>query len=90
MYWNVLRHFIVRIIQDPQCSGSVELHNGHVFCMCVVYVSIYCANYSPCRNEFAIATSDGQVFVRQFALDPEGMHLVRTLKGHQSEVTQVR
>jgi WD40 repeat protein len=45
--------------------------------------------YSPHRNEFAIATSDGQVFVRQFALDPEGMHLVRTLKGHQSEVTQV-
>ena len=52
------------------------------------FVDFVCC--SPCRCEFAIATSDGQVFVRQFALNPEGMHLVRTLKGHHSEVTQVR
>ena len=43
-----------------------------------------------CREEFAYATSDGQVFVRQFALNKEDLNLVRTLNGHYSEVTQVR
>ena len=44
----------------------------------------------PTRKEFAYATSDGLVFVRRFALSPEDLHLVRTLNGHCSEITQVR
>ena len=47
------------------------------------------AGMSPCRQEFAYATSDGQVFVRQFAVRSQDWHLVRTLVGHTAEVTQV-
>lgn len=44
----------------------------------------------PCRDEFAYATSDGVVYVRQFALSPEDMCLLASLEGHHAEVTQVR
>ena len=42
-----------------------------------------------CRRKFAYSTSDGQVFVRQFAVSPDDWVLVRTLDGHTAEVTQV-
>ena len=42
-----------------------------------------------CRSEFAYGTSDGQVFVRQFALGCDDWQLVRTLDGHHSDITQV-
>jgi hypothetical protein len=42
-----------------------------------------------CRREFAYSTSDGQVFVRQFAVSPDDWVLVRTLDGHTAEITQV-
>jgi WD40 repeat protein len=45
--------------------------------------------FSPPRREFAYSTSDGQVFVRQFAVSPDDWVLVRTLDGHTAEITQV-
>ena len=69
-------HYWLYKVHNSQCT-----YNSITFHACC---------HSSCRCEFAIATSDGQVFVRQFALNYEGMHPVRTLKGHQSEVTQVR
>ncbi|CAI7990611.1 Nuclear distribution protein PAC1 [Geodia barretti] len=45
--------------------------------------------FSPPRRKFAYSTSDGQVFVRQFAVSPDDWVLVRTLDGHTAEVTQL-
>ncbi|EDV28437.1 uncharacterized protein TRIADDRAFT_51347 [Trichoplax adhaerens] len=46
--------------------------------------------YCKERNEFAYASSDRLVYVRQFSSRGSEMRLVNVLQGHDGEVTQVR
>ena len=43
-----------------------------------------------CRNEFAYASSDKLVYIRQFSDRGAEMTLSAVLQGHEAEVTQVR
>lgn len=52
--------------------------------------SLYPCYSALCRNEFAYASSDKLVYIRQFSDRGAEMTLSAVLQGHEAEVTQVR
>lgn len=66
---------------DPSAFESDELASDGI---------IMDLAYSPERNEFAYASSDKLVYIRQFSDRGAEMTLSAVLQGHEAEVTQVR
>ncbi|KAL9965739.1 hypothetical protein ACROYT_G029581 [Oculina patagonica] len=66
---------------DPSALESDELASDGI---------IMDLTYSPERNEFAYASSDKLVYIRQFSDRGAEMTLSAVLQGHEAEVTQVR
>jgi len=66
---------------DPSALESDELASDGI---------IMDLTYSPERNEFAYASSDMLVYIRQFSDRGAEMTLSAVLQGHEAEVTQVR
>lgn len=87
---NKKTHFAVGV--GWKCTLLYEaIYHIHVHCAMVWGDGVvYIVHWFPCRDEFAYATSDGVVCVRQFALSPDSMCLLASLEGHHAEVTQVR
>lgn len=52
----------------------------------IIFDLVYCAQ----RNEFAYASCDKLVYIRQFAERGSDMKLKAVLQGHEAEVTQIR
>ncbi|CAK8695799.1 unnamed protein product [Clavelina lepadiformis] len=46
--------------------------------------------YCRKRNEFAYASSDGMVYIREFSPNGSEMRMCNTLQGHELEITSVR
>ncbi|XP_053319627.1 dynein assembly factor with WDR repeat domains 1-like [Spea bombifrons] len=81
--WDLEKCTLIETFSRPEQEQWSELKEV----ACDGYIMDIC--YSPKRKEFAYASSDGKIYIRNFSTVSSEMTLVNILIGHEAEVTTV-